>query len=93
MRLQGRGHAGLDVDFHPEVPSDLLTLGGYHKATGNPQGRGGVGFSGNSRFTPTRDPFAELHPQQRSCWLPVLQAVGFRQKPVWISAGVQCKPS
>lgn len=40
MRLQGRGHAGWDVDFHLEMPSGLLTLGGYHKATGNPQGRG-----------------------------------------------------
>lgn len=44
MRLQGRGHAGLDVDFHREMPSGLLTLGGYHKATGNPQGRGGWVF-------------------------------------------------
>lgn len=44
MRLQGRGHSGLEVDFHLEVPSALLTLGGYHKATGNPQGRRGGFF-------------------------------------------------
>lgn len=53
MRLQGRGHAGWDVDFHREMPSGLLTLGGYHKATGNPQRRrGGVGFFRKSTFHP-----------------------------------------
>lgn len=65
MRLRGKGHAGLDADFHLEMPSGLLTLGGYHKATGNPRGRRG-GFFRKSRFTPSPDPFAELHPQQRS---------------------------
>lgn len=44
MRLQGRGHAGSDADFHLEMPSGLLTLGGYHKATGNPQGKRGGYF-------------------------------------------------
>lgn len=93
VRLQGRGHAGSDADFHLEIPSGLLTgLGDTTKPQEIHRERG-VGISGSSCFTPTRDPFAELHPQQRSCWFPVLQAVGFRQKPVWISAGVQCKPS